>query len=141
MRARTRAWGLGGAAVVTVAVFALLPPSLDCPDPVYASVSPDARHTITVCRRSSAFAMPGGASDAPGWVALRDARGFVAGVVSLSMVQSVTPAEWMPASVHMPLTANIDRSDPQPPILAWLNDRLWKWRAAFGLVPTDDEFR
>ena len=124
-----------------IAAFAFLQPDLDCPDPAYHSVSPDGGHSITVCSRSRAIAMPGSSGDAPGWIALRNARGQVSGVVSLDMIQTISAAEWSQTSVTMPLTAAFEFDNAPPDWTGWIADRAWKWRAFLGLVPTDDEFR
>ncbi|MGI4799101.1 MAG: hypothetical protein ACRYG8_34700, partial [Janthinobacterium lividum] len=64
--------------------FASLPEGrLGCVEPIERETSPDAAWTLTLCRRPLWFAMPGGGSDAPGWIVLRDAQNGIRGVVDL----------------------------------------------------------
>lgn len=128
-------------------VFALLPEGrLGCSDPVEREASPDAAWTLTLCRRPMWFAMPGGRSDSPGWVVLRDLHGAIRGVVDLSMIQSyratsATGPVWEPGWVRVPLAAELPLTAASGPVARWMEGRIWRWRALLGLVPTDDMFR
>ena len=118
---------------------------LACAEPEVTEHSPDRAWTLTLCRRPMLFAMPGGASDAPGWIVLRDAHGAVRGVVDLGMVQSYgaagMPTRWGAGEVVVPLVAELPLRPASGPFARWLEERVWRLRALFGLTPTDDEFR
>ena len=130
-----------------LAVAALLPEGrLDCADPELRETSPDGAWSLTLCRRPMWFAMPGGSGDAPGWIVLRDSQGAIRGVVALSMVQAYgsaagAPTEWEPDLVRVQLVAELPLLPASGPVPSWLDARVWRWRALFGLVPTDDMFR
>lgn len=140
-------WRLVALVLIPALAFALLPEGrLGCDDPMEHETSPDAAWTLSLCRRPMLFAMPGGGSDAPGWVVLRDGSGGIRGVVDLEMVQlwwsvpGVT-AEWQPDRVIVPLTAELPLTAASGPLSRWLQGRVWRWRAMLGLVPTSDMFR
>lgn len=127
--------------------FALLPEGrLGCADPMEHETSPDAAWILSLCRRPMLFAMPGGSSDAPDWVVLRDRSGSIRGVVGLEMVQlwwsmPNTTAQWKPDLVVVPLVAELPLVPASGPVSRWLQARVWRWRALLGLVPTSDMFR
>lgn len=115
---------------------------LDCGEGRWRSTGPDGA-TLTACARPLPFAMPGQGSDAPGWLVLRDARGFIRGVASLEMVQTLhgTDAEWVAGRVAVPLHAEFPAPAALAAPLAFLLALLWRSRAALGLVPADTSFR
>ncbi len=137
-----------------LAALLLLPPlalllapegRLACAEPYVSERSPDGAWTLTLCRRPMWFAMPGGASDAPGWLVLRDRTGAIRGVTELSMVQSygaVAGGEttWMPDRVERLMVTEMPLPRTTDPMRVWLEDRLWRLRALFGLVASDDAF-
>lgn len=106
--------------------------------------SPDGAWTLTLCCRPMWFSMPGGSSDAPGWIVLRDRDGAIRGVSDLAMVQmygsSGVDTEWTADRVSVPLTTELPLVPAAGPFRRWLDDRVWRWRALFGFTPTDDEF-
>ncbi|WP_136625072.1 hypothetical protein [Aureimonas flava] len=55
--------------------------------PHLTEAQPDGAWSVTICGRPQLFAMPGGGSDAPGWIVLRDDRGAIRGLSSLAMLQ------------------------------------------------------
>ena len=138
-----RTWVL--AAALPAIAFVLLPEGrLGCDDPMEHETSPDAAWTLTLCRRPMLFAMPGGGSDAPGWIVLRDAQGAIRGVTDLGMVQlyrgaTDMPPQWMPGRVVIQLVADMPLSPASGPVMRWLASRTWRWRALLGLVPSDDD--
>ena len=108
--------------------------------------SPDGAWELTLCRRPMWFAMPGGSGDAPGWIVLRDDRGGIRGIVDLSMVQLYGAASgqdtlWEPDRVVLMLVAEFALAPAAGPVDRWMDERIWRWRALLGLVPTDDMFR
>lgn len=127
--------------------FASLPEGrLGCVEPIERETSPDAAWTLTLCRRPLWFAMPGGGSDAPGWIVLRDAQNGIRGVVDLGMIQNyraTAGAEtvWAPDRVEVFLVADLPLSPAAGPVTRWLDGQLWRWRSLLGFVPTDDQFR
>lgn len=119
---------------------------LACSDPYEHEASPDGAWTLTLCRRPKVFSMPGGSSDAPGWIVLRDVEGSIAGVVDLGMVQNYraaagAPTQWTAHRVDVLLTAQLPLVPASGPVGRWVTARVWRWRALLGLVPTDDMFR
>lgn len=79
--------------LIAALAFASLPEGrLGCVEPIKRETSPDAAWTVTLCRRPMWFAMPGGSSDAPGWIVLRDAQDGIRGVVDLGMIQNYRAA-------------------------------------------------
>lgn len=115
--------------------------NVDCSDPVLSSLSPEGTDSLAVCRRPTLIAMPGQASDAPGWIVLRDGRAFITGITELAMVQNASEPEWSATRVEMKLAAVFERKDPAPVVHAWLVDRCWRMRAVLGLTPSDASFR
>jgi hypothetical protein len=142
---RAAMWGL---AVLSLPVLALvLAPEgrLACAEPYVSEASPDGAWTLTLCRRPMWLAMPGGASDAPGWLVLRDRTGAIRGVTELGMVQSYGAAAglgtaWLPDRVERPLVTEMPLPRTHDPARVWLEDRVWRLRALVGLVTSDDAF-
>lgn len=128
-------------AAVAYALVASCFVNVDCSEPYLSSLSPEGTDSLAVCRRPMLFSMPGGGSDAPGWIVLRDSRAFVTGIVDLGMVQTAEAPEWTPERVDMKLAASFPRPPMQPQMHAWLTDRLWRIRAVLGLVPSDASYR
>lgn len=128
-------------------VAALLPEGrLGCAEPELREWSPDGAWSLTLCRRPTWFAMPGGSGDAPGWIVLRDAQDGIRGVVDLSMVQAYGSAtgastQWEPDRVRVQLVAELPLVPASGPVARWMDAQVWRWRALLGLVPTDDMFR
>jgi hypothetical protein len=125
-------------------VFASAPERrLACEDTWLREQSPDRAWTLTVCRRPMFFAMPGGSSDAPGWIVLRDANGALRGVVHLGMMQFLYElaqdggVRWEPERVVVSGLTEITLVPAADPISRWLVDRVWRLRALVGLVPSD----
>lgn len=140
-------WWLATIVVIPVLGFVLLPEGrLGCDDPMEHETSPDLAWTLSLCRRPMLFAMPGGSSDAPGWIVLRDSSDAIRGVVDLGMVQEwwsvpgVKP-EWKPGRVVVMMAAELPLTPASGPVTRWLQARVWRWRALLGLVPTSDMFR
>ena len=114
---------------------------LACSPPDARESSPDGAWTLTLCRRPMWFAMPGGSSDAPGWVVLRDRTGSIRGVTGLSMVQLYGgETVWHPDRVERSLVTEMPLPRIRGAARVWLEDRLWRLRALAGLVRTDDAF-
>jgi hypothetical protein len=142
-----KSWRLAAIVLIPVLGLALMPQGrLGCNDPMEHETSPDSAWSLSLCRRPMLFAMPGGSSDAPGWIVLRDKWGAIRGVVDLEMVQlwwsvpGVT-VEWKPDRVIVPMTAELPLTEASGPAPRWLQARIWRWRAMLGLVPTSDMFR
>lgn len=140
-----RRWIVAGGLVLAGAAFLLAPEGrLACAEPWFTERSPDTTWTLTVCRRPMLFAMPGGGSDAPGWIVLRDALGRIRGVVHLEMMQLLAetgPAggvHWQPNEVVLPPLARLPLDPAAGPAGGWIEDRVWRWRALLGLVPSDE---
>jgi peroxiredoxin len=69
--------------------------------------SPDGRFRVVVFRIPSAFAMPGGSSDAPGYIQLKDAKtGRVLREQEVELVQLVDHVEWSATNVCIRLLAD-----------------------------------
>lgn len=136
------------AAVAAVLAFALAPERrLACAGPWLSERSPDGAWTLSVCRRPTSFAMPGGSSDAPGWIVLRDSAGAIRGVVHLDMMQLLAESGpvggtvWKPGEVSLSGLATMDLDAASGPVGRWLGDRLWRVRALLGIVPSDEMSR
>lgn len=114
---------------------------LACAEPWLDAASPDRAWTLRVCRRPMLFGMPGGSSDAPGWIVLRDAGGAIRGVVHLDMMQLLGEAygdpAWESGQFVLPGLATLPLAPAAGPVSRWLADRLWRLRALTGLVPSD----
>ncbi|MDB5316255.1 MAG: hypothetical protein JWO24_2099 [Rhodospirillales bacterium] len=111
---------------------------VDCQDPVMRSVSPDARHSLAICRGQRLMAMPGKGADAPGHALLRDASGRIEGVVAIEAINMVDhPPRWEEAAVDLPLVARIGYARST----SMLDDGFWRLRAWLRAVPRDEEFR
>lgn len=120
---------------------------LDCERPYLRAEAPDdSGQALVVCRRVPPLGgnmMPGQGSDGPGWATIRDARGRVAGVVqvdALLALDGVDPV-WREATAAIPLSAEFERPSEVSAPLAWLRDRLWRWRALLGFVAPSEAFR
>lgn len=85
--------------------------------------------------------MPGQGGDAPGLLVLRDAGGWIRGVTSLALVQSLHGIEpdWSGGRISVPLHAEFRFPHPTP--LAPLVAAIWRLRAAIGLLPADTSHR
>ena len=133
------------AAAAAVLITLLLPNGhLACPDDVMDR-SPDGVWTLSLCTRPVLFAMPGQGSDAPAWIVLRDAAGYVRGVSALDMVQnygaSGTPPRWDLRQVRIPLTVDMPLPPARSRLRRWLEDRAWRFRALTGLTTRSEDFR
>lgn len=144
------AWRRIGGVVLAAAVagFLFAPERyLACREAWLSERSPDGAWTLSVCRRPMLFAMPGGGSDASGWIVLRDAAGAIRGVVHLDWMQSLAdtgPAGgtvWKPGKVVLSGLATMDLDAATGPVGRWLGDRLWRVRAFLGIVPSDEMSR
>ena len=83
--------------------------------------------------------MPGGASDAPGRVVLRDRTGSMRGVTGPGMVQMDSgETVWRPDRVERSLATEMPLPRARNGAPVRLDDRLWRLRALLGLVRTDD---
>ncbi|MBR0653697.1 hypothetical protein [Plastoroseomonas arctica] len=129
--------GLVGLAAF-IGIAAATAPPVDCADPVLHSVSPDARHSLAICRGQRLVAMPGQSGDAPGHAVLRDATGRIEGVVAIEAINAVGHApRWEEAAVDLPLIARIGYARGT----TMLDDGFWRLRAWLRAVPRDEEFR
>ncbi len=63
--------------------------------------SPDGRFSMVVYRIPMLWAMPGSASDAPGFIRLLDSTGHTLQQADVDMVQNVGPIEWSSNRVHV----------------------------------------
>lgn len=131
--------------VVALACLALLPEGrLACASPYLTERSPNGRWSLTVCSRPVLFAMPGGGSDAPGWIVLRDSDGAIRGVSSLTMLQlygSAAPGfdlEWGATQVVKPMVLALPLASATGPVERWWTDRVWRLRALLLLTPSDE---
>ena len=89
----------------------------------------------------SAAHADGHGDDAPGWIGLRDAAGFIRGVSALDMVQNYGAPVWDAGQVTIPLTVELPL--PPPPrsrLRAWLEDRIWRLQALMGVTSDNDDF-
>ncbi|WP_426958237.1 hypothetical protein [Muricoccus radiodurans] len=129
--------------LAALGLVAVLPEcSLACEAPRWSSTAPEGGDTLTACARPMLFAMPGQSGDAPGWLVLRDREGWIRGVTSLDMVQTLDmPAEWDRSRVTVPLHADMRRGEALSPPAGFLTDRWWRLRALLGLTPADTEHR
>ncbi|WP_260598023.1 hypothetical protein [Sphingomonas endolithica] len=133
-------------AILPVAIVLIVPEGhLACDAPYVAPEhSPDKRWTLTLCRRPMFFAMPGGSSDAPGWMVLRDERHAIRGVSSLEMVQLYgdaapgTQTMWEADRVSRTFVVDLPLVDASNPVRRWLDDRIWRLRALLGLTPSSE---
>lgn len=145
-RRRQRLWWIPPLLPVAALVFfALLPEGrLGCDSPYLTERSPDGRWSLTVCGRPMFFAMPGGGSDAPGWIVLRDRKGAIRGVSSLTMLQLYGGAapgsevEWRSSHVVKPMVLDIPLDAATGPLERWWTDRIWRLRALLGFTPSDE---
>lgn len=114
---------------------------LACAEPWLDAASPTRAWTLRICRRPMLFGMPGGSSDAPGWIVLRDAHGAIRGVVHLDMMQLLHDVRgdprWEGDRVVLPDLAEMRLISAPDPVARWLADRIWRLRALAGLVPSD----
>ncbi|MEH3147711.1 MAG: hypothetical protein PGN34_20740 [Methylobacterium frigidaeris] len=132
-----------GLPVAAVLALALAPEGrLACGESWLDAASPDRAWTLRVCRRPMPFAMPGGGSDAPGWIVLRDSEAAIRGVVHLDMMQLLDDVRddpaWEPGRVVLPGLAEMPLAPAAGPVSRWFADRLWRLRALTGLVPSDE---
>ncbi|WP_427026269.1 hypothetical protein ACP4J4_19255 (plasmid) [Aureimonas ureilytica] len=134
------------AAVGVVLAFALAPEGrLGCDDPYLTQARPGGGWSVTVCGRPRFFAMPGGGSDAPGWIVLRDEHGAIRGVSALAMLQIYGmmggETEWTAQSVSRRMVFDLPLDPAQGRFERWVRERVWRLRALAGLTPTDEDFR
>ena len=123
--------------LVLIAAILFYWPSLDCVPPYAAWRSPDLGVALTICRRPLPFAIPGQASDAPGYAVLRRG-GRIAGVVGLEMVGAVDQApEWTNERVVLPLQAEFELPATRPSLGT---DLLWQLRTVLGAIPHSTDF-
>lgn len=138
---RTRRLTFGLATLTGLALLMAPKGRLACDEPWLDTTSPDRAWMLRVCRRPTLFAMPGGSSDAPGWIVLRDAEGAIRGVVHLDMMQLLGEAYgdpiWKNGQVVLPGLAALPLAHAAGPVSRWLADRVWRLRALTGLVPSD----
>ncbi|WP_102959442.1 hypothetical protein [Mangrovicella endophytica] len=133
-------------ATLPVLVVLLVPEGrLACGEPYVTERSPDGRWTLTVCGRPMFFAMPGGGSDAPGWIVLRDEAGAIRGVSSLTMLQLYGGAapgfglQWSRSRVSRAMVLDLPLDPGANAFERWWTDRMWRLRALAGLTPGDEE--
>lgn len=69
---------------------------------------PDGLYRVEVWRWPQLFAMPGQASDAPGFVRLMDATGKVLAEVPVEMVQLVEDVDWSDGHAYIKLIVDWD---------------------------------
>jgi hypothetical protein len=142
---RRLAWA-AGAFFVALALAIILAPQghLSCDEPYVTETSPDGHWSLTVCGRPVFMIMPGGGSDAPGWIVLRDEAGAIRGVSSLSMLQlygggiAESQTEWTPSHVRRTMVFNLALRPAYGTVDRWLEERIWRLRALTGLVPSDE---
>lgn len=129
--------------IVPVLALLLAPEGrLACREPGARETSPDGAWTLTLCQRPMLFSVPGGGSDAPGWIVLRDRTGAIRGVQDLAMVQMYSgDTTWAPDRVARSLVTEMPLRPAANPFRRWLDDRVWRLRALLGLVATDADFR
>jgi len=114
---------------------------LDCGPEEWNPTAADGTN-LRICGRFVPFAMPGGGSDRPGVLVMRDAAGFIRGLVTLQLAYSTEgPPQWEASRVTIPLTAELPMPRPLSAPLALLADAGWRLRYALGLVPADTQFR
>lgn len=63
--------------------------------------SPDGRFSVVVYRIPMLWAMPGSASDAPGYIRLLDSTGHTLQQADVEMVQNAGPIEWSSNRVYV----------------------------------------
>lgn len=135
------------ALLLAILGFVLMPQGrLACAEPyIPPENSPDGAWTLTLCPRPMVFAMPGGSSDAPGWLVLRDRHGAIRGVAELEMLQLYgsaapgTETEWSATRVSRTFVVDLPLVEASGPVDRWLVDRLWRLRAMLGLTPSSDK--
>ncbi|MFT8243335.1 hypothetical protein [Roseomonas sp. BN140053] len=152
---RWRRWLRGLLLLGVLAVLWWPPVRVDCDDPVWRDASPEGDAAVLLCARTPNFVSPnvapaGSEGEAPpvdtaalrGWISLRDARDLVAGVVDLGRVGDAPgPVRWTADAAVLPGRAEFARPADTALPLAFLRDRLWKWRALLGFVAPDEAFR
>ncbi|UFN49545.1 hypothetical protein LPC08_02535 [Roseomonas sp. OT10] len=121
----------------------LWPPArLDCAAPAAVEQAPDGDGMLVACPRPPRFGKEPEGSLMPGWLSLRDGQGFVAGVVELARIEALTGTpRWDADRVIWPGFAEFARPAEASWPMAWLRDRLWKWRAILGFIAPDAAFR
>lgn len=119
--------------------------SLRCEDPYLMEAQPGGRWSLTVCGRPRFFAMPGGGSDAPGWIVLRDDHDAVRGVSALAMLQLYGTmggeTEWTTRSVSRSMVFDLPLEPAQGRLERWWDERIWRLRAVAGMTPADEDYR
>lgn len=134
------------AAVGIILAIVLTPEGrLRCEDPYLTEAQPGGQWSLTVCGRHKFCAMPGGGSDAPGWMVLRDDHDTVRGVSALAMLQlygtMVGVTEWTTRSVSRSIVFGLPLEPAQGRLERWWNERIWRLRAVAGMTPTDEDYR
>lgn len=146
-RPRARRIALAALLLVVVGLFLMPEGRLACAEPyIPPERSPDGAWTLTLCPRPMIFAMPGGSSDAPGWLVLRDRHGAIRGVAELEMLQLYGAAagaetEWRAGRVSRTFVVDLPLVEASGPVDRWLVDRLWRLRAMIGLTSSSDKLR
>ena len=145
MLKRIPVWLFCGLALIA-ATFLLVPQGrLACSEPYLRETSPDGRWSLTLCSRPMLFGMPGGGSDARGWLVLRDTDGAIRGVSDLSMLQMYgaaapgMPLIWGSRRVFKPMVVDLPIRPADSQAWQWLDDRIWRLRALLGFTPTDED--
>lgn len=140
---RIRRLGLAIAVAAPLAVILAPEAGLACREPYLTETQPGGRWSVTVCGRPQFFAMPGGGSDAPGWIVLRDDHGVVRGVSSLDMLQlygtTGGQTEWTTRSVSRSMVFELPLVPAQGRIERWWDEQIWRLRALTGLTPDDED--
>lgn len=133
--------------VVGAPLVVLLAPEgrLACREPYLTEAQPDGGWDLTICGRPRLFAMPGGGSDAPGWIVLRDDHGAVRGVSSLAMLQLYGTVggqtEWTTRSVSRSMVFDLPLDPARGRIERWWDERIWRLRALANLTPSDEDLQ
>ncbi|WP_182422387.1 hypothetical protein [Aureimonas sp. ME7] len=137
-------WGLGLALAVGAPLAVILAPEgrLACREPYLTETRPDGAWSVTICGRPRLFAMPGGGSDALGWIVLRDDHGAIRGVSSLAMLQLYGlmggDTYWTRRRVSRPMVFDLPLDPAANRIERWWGERIWRLRALTGLTPSDE---
>ncbi|WP_019998625.1 hypothetical protein [Aureimonas ureilytica] len=140
-----RRLGLTVAVGVPLAVVLAPEGRLACHEPYLRQAQPDGAWSVTICGRPRLFAMPGGGSDAPGWIVLRDDHGAVRGVSSLAMLQLYGTiggeTGWTTHRVSRSMVFDLPLDPARGDVDRWWDERIWRLRALTGLTPTDEDYR
>ena len=100
-------WIVGSVSVIVVLALTLMMVRRSKGEEYRRYSSPDGRFQVVVYRIPSSFTMPGGSSDAPGYIQLHDAQaGRVLREQEVEMVQLVDHVEWSATNVCVRLLAD-----------------------------------